>query len=826
MFKPANNVASAARPSPAVRDSGAMIRWFQDIDRNAAPEVGGKGANLGEIARAGLPVPAGFVVTVRAYRSFVEQSKLDKRAAEIVSRIDVDTPASLRNASRDLRDLVAASEIPEDVRAAILDAYKRLANDGDQKGDNRGDLAVAIRSSAPSEDTAQFSFAGMFDSFLGVRGTDDVLRRVRDCWASTFGERVLFYRVKQGQPPDQPLAVVVQRMVNAEKAGVLFTVDPATQDADRIVIEAAWGLGEVVVAGKVTPDRYVIDKSSLGVLEAKVARKEFMLAIDERSGEQRRIDLSADERGAKRVLEDAELRTLAELAKKTEAHYGAPQDIEFAASGGSIVLVQTRPITTLASRSKENSSPDASPGADVSTTRPPARDSAESQPSQEPSAPAGQLLVRGRGASPGVATGAVRVLSNARSSGDLQQGDVLVAPMTSPDWVPAMRRAAAIVTDSGGTTSHAAIVSRELGIPCVVGAGDATTKLKDGMRVTVDGGAGTVQEAGAGQPNNVEPSAETRNHAGQKRTGPSSSSIVTATRLYVNLAEPELADDIARRDVDGVGLLRAEFMLLSALDNTHPKRFLEQQRGEEFVQRMKDKVILFARAFHPRPVIYRTTDFRSNEFRGLAGGDQYEPEEQNPMIGYRGCFRYTHEPELFALELRVLHEVRAQFDNLHLMIPFVRTKGELAACLRLVDESPLGDDTRLERWVMAEVPSIVHWLPTYAALGISGVSIGSNDLTQLVLGVDRDSAVLAPLYDERDPAVLSTIESIITSCRRLGLTCSICGQAPSVHADYAERLVRLGIDSISVNPDSLERTRRHIAAAEQRLLLEHARAMR
>jgi pyruvate, water dikinase len=272
-----------------------------------------------------------------------------------------------------------------------------------------------------------------------------------------------------------------------------------------------------------------------------------------------------------------------------------------------------------------------------------------------------------------------------------------------------------------------------------------------------------------------------------------------------------------------VGLLRAEFMLLSALENTHPKRVLEQHGGDEFVRRMKDKLSVIARAFHPRPVIYRTMDLRSNEFRGLAGGDQYEPEEQNPMIGYRGCFRYTREPEIFALELRVLHEVRSQFDNLHLMIPFVRTRHELAACLRLIDESPLGADTRLERWVMAEVPSIVHWLPEYASLGISGVSIGSNDLTQLVLGVDRDSDVLAPLYDERDPAVLSTIEAIIASCRRLGLTCSICGQAPSVHADYAERLVRLGLDSISVNPDSLERTRRHIAAAEQRLVLERAR---
>jgi pyruvate,water dikinase len=397
----------------------------------------------------------------------------------------------------------------------------------------------------------------------------------------------------------------------------------------------------------------------------------------------------------------------------------------------------------------------------------------------------------------------------------MQAGEVLVTRMTSPDWVPIMRRAAAIVTDAGGMTSHAAIVARELGLPCVVGARNATRVLETGMVVTVDGSTGTVSEGGSSEAPAAAPSRETTT---DNERGP-----ITATKVYVNLAEPERAAEVAKRDVDGVGLLRAEFMMVEALEHMHPRAFLAERSADEFVERMAQSLRKFAEAFHPRPIIYRAMDFRSNEFRNLKGGADYEPNEANPMIGYRGCFRYTREPDLFALECRALAEVRRQFENLHLMIPFVRTAHELEACLSLVDASPLGDDRRLERWIMAELPSVVFWLPKYAELGISGVSIGSNDLTQLMLGVDRDSELFGASYDERDGAVLDAIASIIRECRRLGLTCSICGQAPSVHPEYAERLVRWGIDSISVNVDAIERTRHNIAIAEQALILDQAR---
>ena len=786
--------APAAAPVPTLALAALpLVRELSLLHRGDIALVGGKGANLGEMLAAGLPVPPGFVVTVEAYRRFVEANALGAEFVAALATLDRNDPDALNRTAERLRAVVAAAPLPDDVRTAIFDAYRHLARpDGSLP-------AVAARSSATAEDTAEYSFAGMFESFLGIRTADDLLERVKACWASTFGARVLFYRLERGLAAEMPVAVVVQRMVDSTKSGVIFTADPATRDPWRIVIEAAWGLGEVVVQGQVTPDRYVLDKATRALVQKEVETKEFLLTTDRQSRELVRVDLASDVRAHARVLSDAELRTLGELAVRTEAHYGVPQDIEFAIENGSIYLTQTRPITTLAK-------PDAKAAAPAPRTR--------GRRDQTP-------IVHGLGASPGIATGPVRRLDSTADEGEMEAGEVLVTRMTSPDWVPIMRRAVAIVTDAGGMTSHAAIVSRELGVPCIVGAHDATKRLETGVVVTVDGTAGTVLpahgEASATPP--ARPAVPPVN-----ATAPAiGARPITATRLYVNLAEPERAEEVAARDVDGVGLLRAEFMMLDALDRTHPRAFLAAGRGEEFVQRMADKLSVFGQSFHPRPVVYRAMDFRSNEFRGLTGGEEHEPREENPMIGYRGCFRYTREPDLFALELRALARARVRWDNLHLMIPFVRTRGELVACLRLVDASPLGGDRRLQRWIMAEVPSVVWQLGAYAALGITGVSIGSNDLTQLVLGVDRDSELLSSLYDERDPAVLEAVRTIVAESHRHGLTCSICGQAPSVHQEYAEFLVRAGIDSISVNPDAIDRARRNIASAEQRLLLDAAR---
>lgn len=761
----------------------AYIRWFDEIGSRDIPVAGGKGANLGEMLRAGLPVPPGFVITVDAFRRFGESIGLRDRVAERLRGLDINDSTALGQASDELRALVCGGEVPDEVGRAIVDAYDELSH-----RESVDEEFVAVRSSATAEDTAQYSFAGMFQSFLNVRGGSTLVERVKECWASAFGTRVLFYRLRQGITDEALIAVIVQKMVNSEKSGVLFTVDPARNDPRTLVIEAAWGLGEVVVAGDVTPDRYEVDKERLSMVRM-IGRKDFMLVRDEATGENVRVDLD-EEKASAPVLSDEEVRALAELGIRDEEHYGAPQDAEWAIEDGTIYLVQTRPVTTLGER----------------------------KVAPKPT-PQGDILVHGLGASPGTASGTVRILATPEEGGKLKEGEILVTTRTAPDWVPLMRRAAAIVTDSGGMTSHAAIVSRELGLPCIVGTRDATRLLADGMTVTVDARKGVVV-SGAQQ-------AEAAPSTARPVEGPATAIVqapVTATRLYVNLAEPGRAEEVARMPVDGVGLLRAEFMILDALENEHPRRLLEAGRGEEFVERMAEKLRIFGRAFTPRPVIYRAMDFRSNEFRGLEGGAEYEPQEDNPMIGYRGCYRYVREPDLFALELEVLKRVREDYDNIHLMIPFVRTGWEFRECKRQIDESGLVTGRhRMELWVMAEVPSIVSWLDEYVALGATGVSIGSNDLTQLVLGVDRDSEVLAPLYDERDRAVLDLIHRIVERAHQLGITCSICGQAPSVYPEYAETLVRYGIDSISVNPDVIDATRLNIARAEQKVLLERAR---
>jgi pyruvate,water dikinase len=796
------------------RDTSRSIRDLTDVTHADLPVVGGKGANLGEMLHMGLPVPPGFVITIDGYDHFRKTTGTGAQIDALLRNVPVNDPSALLRVATQLRDLVLHGDVPNDLSEAIAAAYQRL---GVEAG-GKSDVLVAVRSSATAEDTAEFSFAGMFESVLGVRGLPSLLDAVRVCWASTFGARVLYYRLTRQMAAEMPVAVIVQQMISSEKSGVLFTVDPATRDTHHLVIEAAWGVGEVVVGGQVTPDHYVVDKATGAVLERSTPRKDFLIDVMPAGGT-RRVDLASDPRASAPVLSDAEIAALAGLARTSETHYGAPQDMEFAVADDRVYLTQTRPITTL---SQASPSPAAIARENVTPTDTgqPGTATAPAPVAHAPVAP----ILHGLGASPGIATGPVRILATVSESASLLPGEILVARMTSPDWVPLMRRAAAIITDAGGMTSHAAIVSRELGIPCIVGTRTATRTLRNGMVVSVNGHDGTVVAGttpSGTPPGTVEPAQTPRQ--GDVRSSMIATAPVTATRLYVNLAEPERAAEIAQRDVDGVGLLRAEFMMLSALDGMHPREVLARGGGDDFVRRMAEKLRIFASTFDPRPVIYRAMDFRSNEFRKLTGGAAHEPEEENPMIGYRGCFRYTREPDLFALELRALAEVRKEFPNLHLMLPFVRTGWEIEACRRLIDASPLGQDRRLQLWIMAEVPSVVSWMDDYARAGVTGVSIGSNDLTQLILGVDRDSETLAPFYDERDRAVLDTIHAIIMRAHELGLTCSICGQAPSVYPEYAAQLVEWGIDSISVNPDAIEHTRRNIAAAEQRVILAASR---
>jgi pyruvate,water dikinase len=750
------------------------VVWFSDVGREDLGLVGGKGANLGELTRAKIPVPPGFVVTADTYFRFIQVNALEPLIKKELFGLDVHDSRQLNERAAKIRQRIIDAPMPRHMAEEIKDAYREL-----------GEGPVAVRSSATAEDLPEASFAGQQSTFLNVVGAENVVLAVQACWASLFEGRAIFYREEAGYDHTKVgLAVPVQRMVQSEKSGVMFTVEPVTSDASKITIEAVYGLGEGIVSGEISPDLYFVEKESLQVVDKTVTPQSRMIAIAEGSdgsyeGANAWREVPEDLREAQK-LTDAEIRELARIGRAVEEHYGHHQDIEWAYEGGKFYLTQARPVTTMRSGGNEDD------------------DSADET---------AEVLLTGQPASPGVGVGIIRVVHDPRDIDIVKQGDILVAEMTTPDFVPAMKRASAIVTERGGRTCHAAIVSRELGIPCVVGAHNATTQLAVDREVTVDGSGGKIY---AGR-------AETRLawHERQKERYAKASTLKTTTRLYVNLAEPELADRVAQRNVDGVGLLRAEFIV--AQIGTHPRTFIDEGNGADYTRQLTEGISEFCRAFNPRPVVYRLTDFKTNEYANLRGGAQYEATEENPMIGYRGASRYIREPDIFRLEVDAIKAVRKEFKNLYVMVPFVRTPKELQGVKQLLAEQGLvrGDDFKL--WMMVEVPSNVIILDRFVDVGIDGISIGSNDLTQLVLGIDRDSEALADTFDERNEAVMAAIQTAVTVARRRGITASICGQAPSVYPEVTERLVEWGITSVSVSPDMIDQTREIIANAEVKL---------
>jgi len=757
------------------------VVWFQEVDKDDVGLAGGKGANLGELTKTGIPVPPGFIVTSHSYFHFLKESGLAPQIAALLSSLDPNDSAKLQATSEQIKALITSAEMPGDVAAEVRRAYREM-----------GEGPVAVRSSGTAEDLAEASFAGQQSTFLNVVGGENVVAALQACWASLFEARAIFYRANAGfDHLKVGIAVPVQRMVQSRRSGVMFTLEPVSGDRTKIVIEAIYGLGEAIVSGALTPDLYVLDKASLSILQKTVARQEKQLTRNPEStvfaeDNNAWADVPKDDVKLQK-LSDAEIATVAEIGKRVEEHYGGPQDIEWAEENGEIYIVQARPVTVTEEATAEGRTEGLA---------------AERAP----------ILLEGSPASPGVAAGEVKIVLSPSEIDKVVEGDILVAEMTTPDYVPAMKRAAAIVTDKGGRTAHAAIVSRELGIPCVVGTENATQLLTTGQLITVDGSRGRVYEGRA----------EIRLAwaEGEKKRRSVASHIKTRTRVYVNLAEPELADRVAKLNVDGVGLLRAEFIV--AQIGEHPRLVLEEGRAEEFIQKLAAGLRSFAAAFQPRPVVYRTTDFKTNEYRNLKGGEKYEPVEENPMIGFRGASRYVRDEESFKMEIEAVKRVRKEYPNLWVMVPFVRTPEELAEVKALLEREGLQRSDSFKLWMMAEIPSNVFLLERFIEVGIDGISIGSNDLTQLILGIDRDNAKFEAEFDERNEAVMIALERLVRTARERGVTCSICGQAPSDYPELTQKLVAWGITSISVNPDVIDKTREIIARAEGVLEAEAA----
>ncbi|MFC2175150.1 phosphoenolpyruvate synthase [archaeon] len=749
----------------------ASIVWFKDVSKGDIPTVGGKGANLGEMANAKFPIPGGFILTAQTYFSYVKRSGIQKRIIELANSVDVNDTAELQATARKIQETILGAPMLRDIADDIKDEYNKLCK---QRG---GQVYVAARSSATAEDLPEASFAGQQATYLDVQGENELIKAVRKCWASLYTPRAIFYRVTQGFPHEQVgIAVVVQEMVKSEVAGVMFTSEPTGMRPNELVIESAYGLGEAVVGGKVTPDTYIIDKKNVEIKTKKTSTQKEMIVRNER-GLGTVVAPVPPIKQSLQKLPDNLIIELAEIGKKIEAHYNSPQDIEWGLQDGKLFILQSRAITTLQMKKGEGVKP------------------------------TGEELTRGLGASPGVGSGIVKMVHSMEDLPKVQKGDILVTEMTNPDMVPAMQRAAAIVTDEGGITCHAAIVSRELGIPCIVGTENITDLVRDGDKITVDATNNVVYKGIIGIESEAELTPEEL-----------ASAPKTKTHIYLNLGVPEMAEKYKDYPVDGVGLMREEFIIATYVKE-HPLKLIREGRQQVFIDKLSEGISIVAAAFSPRPVVLRMSDFKTNEYRDLEGGEEFEPEEDNPMIGWRGASRYHHEDykDAFVLELKAIKKARETHKNIWIMLPFVRTVKEVQEVEAIMKTEGLERGHDFKLWMMAEIPSNALMAEEFADY-VDGFSIGSNDLTQLVLGVDRDSEILGKmgLFDERNAAVKKAIKMIIAGAHKKGKTVSLCGQAPSNYPDFAEFLVEEGIDSMSINADAVVKVRTVVAAAEKK----------
>jgi len=792
----------------------ALIIWFEHLRKTDIPSVGGKNASLGEMINAGIPIPPGFAVTAYSYKRFIEETGISEKIYKVIKEkvTDPNDPKQYEIASKKIREIIESTPVPKDIEEAVRNAYQALC-----RKLNTNAVFVAVRSSATAEDLPDASFAGQQETYLNVKGEDELLEKTVKCWSSLFTPRAIFYRTEKGFAHENVfISVGVQKMVNAKAAGVIFTINPVTGDPDQIVIEGNYGLGESVVSGAVTPDNFIVDKTTLNMVEKRIAKKTLQYVRDPNTGKTVHMEVPL-EKQEQSCLSDEEILKLAELAKIIEQHYGKAQDIEWAIDSElpfphNILIVQSRPETVWSVKRAE----------------------APEKVEAERMKPTETLNVAVKGIPAGKRSygiGVAKVVSNPEEAGKLmQKGDVLVTDMTNPDYVPFMKLAGAIVTDKGGVTCHAAIVSRELGIPCVVGTSNATKLMVTGKEYTVDSRSGVIYE-GVLPTLTEQLSSSTQAASPTHTSGFATQAVpVTATKIYMNLGVPEKVEDYKHLPFEGIGLMRIEFILASYIGE-HPLYLIETGQAQKFVDKLAEGIAVVARAIQPRSVVVRFSDFKTNEYRQLKGGEKYEIVEANPMLGWRGCSRYISSwyEKAFRLECQAIKKFREEWGlkNVWVMLPVVRTVWEAKKSLEIMREEGLEKSRDFKVWFMAETPSIAILADEFSKL-CDGFSIGSNDMTQGILMIDRDSERLGQMgyFDERDPAVKRMIAHLIKVAHEHGCTVSICGEGPSNLPDFAEFLVRVGIDSISVNADAVVSTRKLVASIEQKMILEQLAELR
>ena len=747
------------------------ILWFKEIHKDDIPAVGGKGANLGEMANSNFPIPGGFVVTSYAYIKNCEQQGILEKIQKMESSINVEDSQELNKSSKEIRDLILKTEMIPELKTEITKAYEKIG----------AKTYVAVRSSATAEDLPGASFAGQQETFLNIFETKNLLEHVRKCWASLFTSRAIYYRKRQGFNIEKvAIAVVVQKMANSEISGIVFTANPISNNLDELIVEAGYGLGEAIVSGSVTPDTYLYNKKTKKILEKTIATQTWKYSKNILGNKKENVPLK-DQKLQK--LSDAKILELSKICVDIENHYKIPQDIEWVLEKDTLYIVQSRPITTLKTEKAEDF---------------------ETETNKE-------IILKGLGASPGFAYGTVKIIKGLSELQKINKGDIMVTKMTTPDMVPAMKRASGIITDEGGITCHAAIVSRELGIPAVVGTEKATQILKDEEVVTVDASHGYVY---AGKVLHKESPEITTKHVER-------SDFLTVTKVKVNVAFPESAERAAKYDIDGVGLLRAEHMITTS--GVHPFHMVKQGKQDKLKDLVKNGIKKVAQNFKNKPVYYRTFDARTDEFINLKGGDK-EPKEDNPMLGWHGIRRDLDQTGVLKAQFKAIKELYDEgFHNLGVMIPFTINVGEYKKAKELAKEVGLIPHKHCFFGVMIETPAAALIIDEYINEKLDFISFGTNDLTQLVLGIDRNNERIQTQFSEKHLAVLKLIAYVIKKCKAKGVRTSVCGQSAS-DPEMVKYLIKFGIDSLSVNIDAIDKIKETVELEEKKLILDAIRS--